>query len=54
MKKFLESRAKAEAGLKTYRQQIIEALDNAERKVGVDRLVNLCETSMTKAFGKQE
>ena len=54
MRKLYESRAKAEAELKKYQQQLMEAVNNAERKVRAERLVKSCEEAMTKAFGKHE
>ena len=50
MRKFYESRAKAEAELKKYQQRLKEAVDNAERKVRVERLVKSCEEAMTESF----
>ena len=32
----------------------MEAVDKAERKVGIEHLVNPSEEAMTKAFGKHE
>ena len=32
----------------------MEVVDNAEKKVRVERLVKSCEGAMTKSFGKQE
>ena len=37
-----------------YQQQLVEAVDNAERKVRVECLVKWCEEAITKAFGKHE
>ena len=48
--KFLkESRAKGEAELKKYQQQLVEAVNRAERKVRDESLVKSYEEAMTKA-----
>ena len=43
-----------EAELRRYQQQLMEAVDNAERKVRVERLVKSCEEAMNKTMGKHE
>ena len=52
--KIYESRVKAKAQLNKYQQQLMEAVDNAERKVRFERLVKSFEKAMTKSFGKHE
>ena len=32
----------------------MQAVDNAERKVRLERLIKSCDEAMTKSFGKQE
>ena len=46
--------AKVEVELKDYRQHLIEAVDSAGRKAGIERLVKLGEKAMTRAFGKHK
>ena len=50
--KLHDGRAEAEAELNKIQQKLIEALENTERCVRVDRLVTSCEEAMTKAFRK--
>ena len=54
VQKLFESRAKAEADLKKTQRNVTEAVNNAERRVRVERLVNHCEEAFTKAFAKNE
>ena len=44
----------ADAELKRYQQQLMEAVDNADRKVRFESLVQSCEEESTEAFGKHE
>ena len=52
--KLHDSRTKAEAELNKIQQKLIDAIENAERRVRVDRLVTSCEEALTKAFAKNE
>ena len=54
VQKMYDSRAKAEADLKRYQNDVTEAVNNADRRVRVERLVTFCEEAMTKAFAKNE
>ena len=54
VQKLFESRAKAEADLNKTQRNVTEAVNNAERRVRVERLVNHCEEALTKAFAKNE
>ena len=52
--KIYESRVKAKAQLNKYQQQLMEAVDNEERKVRFESLVESFEKAMAKSFGKHE
>ena len=54
VQKLYDSRAKAEADLNRYQKDVTEAVNNADRRVRVERLVTSCEEAMTKAFAKNE
>ena len=54
VQKLFESRAKAEADLNKIQREVTEAVNNAERRVRIERLVTYCEEAMTKAFSKNE
>ena len=54
MWKKIEGLSEAEAELKMFQQQEMQAVNNADRKIRVERLVNLCEEEMTAAFGKHK
>ena len=54
VQKLYDSRAKAEADLNRYQNDVTEAVNNADRRVRVERLVTSCEEAMTKAFAKNE
>ena len=54
VKKIHECCAKLEAELKKVLATLLEAVDNADRKVGVEASVKSCEEAMTKALGKPE
>ena len=54
VQKLFESRAKAEADLNKAQRDVTEAVNKAERRVRVERLVTYCEEVMTKAFSKNE
>ena len=54
VQKLFESRAKAEADLNKTQRDVTEAVNNAERRVRVERLVTHCEEAMNKAFAKNE
>ena len=52
IQKLHESRLKIEAELKKFQKDIIDAVNNSERRVRVERLVTYCNETMTKAFAK--
>ena len=52
--KVFESRAKVEADLKNFHKDVTKKVNNAERRVRVERLVTYCEEAMPKAFSKNE
>ena len=52
--KCFESRLKAETKFKKFQKDIVVAVDNSERRVRVERLVENCNAAMTKAFAKIE
>ena len=54
VQKLYDSCAKAEADLNRYQKHVTEAVNNADRRVRVERLVISCEEAMTKAFAKNE
>ena len=54
VQKLYDSRAKAEADLNIYQKDVTEAVNNADRRVRVERLVTSCEEAMTKIFAKNE
>ena len=54
VQKLYDSRAKAEADLNRYQKDVTEAVNNADRRVRVERLVTSCEEAMTKAFARNE
>ena len=54
VQKLYDSRAKVEADLNRYQKDVTEAVNNADRRVRVERLVTSCEEAMTKAFAKNE
>ena len=54
LKDHYESRAKAEAGLGQVQQQLMEAVDTAERNLRVESLVNSREEAVTEAVGEHE
>ena len=54
VQKLYDSRAKAEVDLNRYQKDVRETVNNADRRVRVERLVTSCEEAMTKAFAKNE
>ena len=54
VQKCFESRLKAETELKKFQKDIVDAVDNSERRVRVERLVEYCNAAMTKAFARNE
>ena len=54
VQKCFESRLKAETELKKFQKDIVDAVDNSERHVRVERLVEYCNAAMTKAVAKNE
>ena len=54
VQKLFESCAKAEADLNKTQRDVTEAVNNAERRLRVERLVTHCEEALTKAFAKNE
>ena len=49
-----DSHTKAEAHLNKYQKEATEAVNIADRRVSVERLVTSCEEAMTKGFCKNE
>ena len=54
VQKLHDSRLKIETELKKFQRDIIDAVNNSERRVRVERLVTYCNEAMTKAFAKNE
>ena len=54
VQKLFERRAKTEADLNKTQREVTEAVNDAERRVRIERLVTYCEEAMTKAFSKNE
>ena len=54
VQKLYDSRAKAEADLNRYQNDVTDAVNNAERRVRVEWLATSCEEALTKAFAKNE
>ena len=54
IQKLFDGRLKAETELKKVQNEIIDAVNNSERRVRVERLVTYCDELMTKAFSKNE
>ena len=54
VQKYFESRLKAETALKKFQKDIVDAVDNSERRVRVELLVEYCNAAMTKSFAKNE
>ena len=52
--KLHESRTEAESDLKRIHQQIVEAVENGDRRVRVERLVKNCDDAITKAIDKND
>ena len=50
VQKLYDSRANAEADLNRYQEDVTEAVNNADRRVRVERLVTSCEEAMTRSF----
>ena len=53
VQKCFESRLKAETELKKFQRDIVDVVDNSERRVRIERLVEYCNAAMTKAFAKK-
>ena len=49
-----DSRAKAETDLNKCQNDVTEAVNNADRRLRVERLVTSCEEAMIKVFAKNE
>ena len=54
VQKLFDSCAKAKTDLNKYQKDVTEAVNNADRRVRVERLVTSCEKALTKAFAKNE
>ena len=54
IQKLFDGRLKAETELKKVQNEIIDAVNNSQRRVRVERLVTYCDELMTKAFSKIE
>ena len=54
IQKLFDGRLKAERELKKVQNEIVDAVNNSERRVRVERLVTYCDELMSKAFSKNE
>ena len=54
IQKLFDGRLKAETELKKVQNEIIDAVNNSERRVRVERLVTYCDELVSKAFSKNE
>ena len=54
IQKLFDGRLKAETELKKVQSEILDALNNSERRVRVERLVTYCDEIMSKAYSKNE
>ena len=54
VQKLHDSRLKIETELKKFQKDIIDAVNNSERRVRVERLVTNCNEAITKAVAKNE
>ena len=54
IQKLQESRLMIETELKWFQKDIIDAVNNSERRVRLERLVTYCNETMAKAFAKNE
>ena len=54
VQKLFDSRAKAETDLNKCQKDVTQAVNNADRRVRVERLVTSCEEALIKAFAKNE
>ena len=50
VRKLFESRSKAETDLRRTQQKVVEAVENKDRRVHVERLVGSCDEDITKLF----
>ena len=54
VQKLFESRLRAEKELEKIQNEVVNAVNNSERRVRVERLIASCNEAMTKAFSKNE
>ena len=54
VQKLFDSRAKTETDLNKCQKDVTQAVNNADRRVRVERLVTSCEEALIKAFAKNE
>ena len=54
IQKLFDGRLEAETELKKVQNEIVDAVNNSERRVRVERLVTYCDELMSKAFSKKE
>ena len=54
IQKLFDGRLKAETELKEVQNEIVDAVNNSERRVRVERLVTYCDELVSKAFSKNE
>ena len=54
IQKLFDGRLKTETELKKVQNEIVDAVNNSERRVRVERLVTSCDELMSKAFSKNE
>ena len=54
VQKCFKSRLKAGTEIRKFQKHIKDAVDNSERRLRVERLVEYCNAAMRKAFAKNE
>ena len=54
VKKWFESRAKAEIALTKFQKDVIDAVNKTERRVRVEQLVMSCDEAMMTAYAKND
>ena len=54
IQKLFDGRLKTETELKKVQNEIVDAVNNSERRVRVERLVTSCDELLSEAFSKNE
>ena len=54
IRKFFESRAKAEIELQRLQEKVLGVMENNDRRVRVERQITSCDEAMTNLFAKHE